>query len=154
MTLYECLRRCTGMCNESRVTCMKNYAWWPCQKYDVNYMIMHGNMTIWSVSYERNGGKLHGNISRNGYGNAMIGRYGGCFEEDIWSLFWGRYIVGVWYRRKLRGTREASNGGRVRVRIIHGLNISQKNSYTYCNNLWVIKTKQSTHAPRGEVGRS
>ena len=31
----------------------------------------------------RNGGKLHGNISPNGYGNAMIGRYGGCFEEDI-----------------------------------------------------------------------
>ena len=26
--------------------------------------------------------KLHGNISRNGYGNAMICRYGGCFEED------------------------------------------------------------------------
>src|SRR3954462_15215283 len=22
MTLYECLRRCTGICNESRVTCM------------------------------------------------------------------------------------------------------------------------------------
>ena len=22
-------------------------------------------------------------ISRNGYGNAIIGRYGGCFEEDI-----------------------------------------------------------------------
>ena len=32
---------------------------------------------------ERNGGKLHGNISRNGYGNAIIGRYGHCFEEDI-----------------------------------------------------------------------
>ena len=30
-----------------------------------------------------NGGMLHGNISWNGYGNAMIGRYGGCFEEDI-----------------------------------------------------------------------
>src|SRR4051812_31788235 len=30
-----------------------------------------------------NDGKLHGNISRNGYGNAIIGRYGGCFEEDI-----------------------------------------------------------------------
>ena len=30
-----------------------------------------------------NGGKLHGNISRNGYGNAIIGRYGGCFEEGI-----------------------------------------------------------------------
>ena len=32
---------------------------------------------------EQNGGKLHGNISRNGYGNDIIGRYGGCFEEDI-----------------------------------------------------------------------
>ena len=30
------------------------------------------------------------------------------------------------HRRKLRGTREASNGGRVRVRIIHRLNISHK----------------------------
>ena len=35
-------------------------------------------------------------------------------------------MVGLWYRRKLRGTREASNGGRVRVRIIHGLNVSHK----------------------------
>ena len=78
------------------------------------------------MSYEQNGGKLHGNISRNGYVNAMIGRYGGCFEEGIWWLFLGRYIVGVWYWRKLRRTREASNGGRVRVRIIHGLNISHK----------------------------
>ena len=32
---------------------------------------------------KRNSGKLHGNISQNAYGNAMIGRYGGCFEEDI-----------------------------------------------------------------------
>ena len=23
-------------------------------------------------------------LSRNGYGNAIIGRYGGCFEEGIW----------------------------------------------------------------------
>ena len=52
------------------------------------------------MSYERNGGELHGNISRNGYGNAMIGRYGGCFEEDIWWVY---------------GTGE-----------IHGLNISHK----------------------------
>ena len=35
-------------------------------------------------------------------------------------------MVGVIYRRKVRGIREASNGGRVRVRIIHGLNISHK----------------------------
>ena len=62
--------------------------------------------------------KLHGNISRNGYGNAIIGRYGGCFEEG--------YMVGLMHQRKLHGTRVASNGGRVRVRIIHGLNISHK----------------------------
>ena len=31
---------------------------------------------------KRNGGKLHGNISQNGYGNAIIGRYGGCFEVN------------------------------------------------------------------------
>ena len=46
MTLYECLRRCTRICNESRVTCMKNYAWWLCHKNDVNYMIMQSNMTM------------------------------------------------------------------------------------------------------------
>ena len=36
---------------------------------------------------------------------------------------------------------EASNDGKVKVRIIHGLNISQKNSYTYCKNLEVIKNQ-------------
>ena len=35
-------------------------------------------------------------------------------------------MVGVRYRRKVRGIREASNGGRMRVCIIHGLNISHK----------------------------
>ena len=24
---------------------------------------------------------LHGNVSQKGYGNALIGRYGGCFDE-------------------------------------------------------------------------
>ena len=37
----------------------------------------------------------------------MIGRYGGCFEEGIW------WVYGT--DESLRGTREASNGGRVRV---------------------------------------
>ena len=36
---------------------------------------------------EQKGGKLHGNISRNGYGNPIIGRYGGCFEGDIWWVY-------------------------------------------------------------------
>ena len=65
---------------------MKNNAWWLCHKYDVNYMIMQWQYDKSNVCHnndERNGGKLHGNISRNGYRNAIIGRYGGCFEEDI-----------------------------------------------------------------------
>ena len=35
-------------------------------------------------------------------------------------------MVGLRYQQKLRDTREASNDGRMRVRIIHGLNISHK----------------------------
>ena len=30
---------------------------------------------------KRNGGKLHGNISRNGYGNTIIGRYGAVLRK-------------------------------------------------------------------------
>jgi len=30
---------------------------------------------------KQNDGKLHGNISQNGYENTIIDRYGGCFEE-------------------------------------------------------------------------
>ena len=66
----------------------KKYEWWLCHKYDVNYMIMQSNMKMMErVIIKRNGGKLHGNISRNGYGNAIIGRYGGCFEEGIWWVY-------------------------------------------------------------------
>ena len=36
-------------------------------------------------SYSRIGGVT--NISLNGYGNAIIGRYGGCFEEGIWWVY-------------------------------------------------------------------
>ena len=62
-------------------------------------------------------------------------------------------MLGLWYRRRLRGTREASNGGRVRVRIIRGLNISHK-ELTYLlqksiSYLLVIETKYYAHAPRG-----
>ena len=36
---------------------------------------------------KRNGGKLHGNISWSGYGNAIIVWYGGCFVEGIWWVY-------------------------------------------------------------------
>ena len=37
--------------------------------------------------YKLDGGKLYGNISRNGYGNAIIARYGGCFVEGMWWVY-------------------------------------------------------------------
>ena len=36
---------------------------------------------------KQNGGKLHGNISQNGYGNAIIVRYGGYFDKGIWWVY-------------------------------------------------------------------
>ena len=59
----------------------KNYEWWPCHKYDVNYMIMQSNMTMMERVIINGTVESCGNISRNGYGNAIIGRYGVCFEE-------------------------------------------------------------------------
>ena len=55
-----------------------------CQLYD------HAKQydMIYAIKTERR--KLHGNISQNGYGNAIIGRYGGCFKEDIRSLMCDR----------------------------------------------------------------
>ena len=67
---------------------------------------------------KRNGGKLHGNISRNDYGNAMIGRYGGCFEEGIWWVYDTGEKCAVLERLAMVEGRK--------VRIIHGLNISHK----------------------------
>ena len=59
-------------------------------------------------------------------------------------------MVGVWYRRRLRGTREASNGGRERVRIIHGLNISHKELiYLLQKSTSHQKPKNYAHAPSG-----
>ena len=60
------------------------YERWLCHKYDTDYMFMQSNMTMMErVIIKWNGGKLHGNISQNGYGNAIIGRYGAYFEEGI-----------------------------------------------------------------------
>src|SRR3954466_7282931 len=36
---------------------------------------------------------LHDNVCQKGYGNALIGRYGGCFEEDIMRLMMTERIM-------------------------------------------------------------
>ena len=49
----------------------------------------------------------------------------------------------------MHGTEEASNDGRVSVRIIHGLTLVIKNSYTYCKNLLALEAKYYYACPRG-----
>ena len=44
-----------GWCNESRVTCMKNNAWWIFHKYDVNYMIMQWQYDKSNVCHDDGG---------------------------------------------------------------------------------------------------
>ena len=53
--------------------------------------------------------------------------------------------VGFMHWRKLRGTREASKGGRVRVCIIHGLNISHK-ELTYLLQKSISNQNKVLHA--------
>ena len=49
----------------------------------------------------------------------------------------------------MHDTEEASNDGKVKVRIIHGLTLVIKNSYTYCKILLGLEQSTTTHAPRG-----
>ena len=41
----------------------------------------------------------------------------------------------------MHGTEEASNDGKVKVHIIHGLTLVIKNSYTYCTILLALEAK-------------
>ena len=76
------------------------------------------HLYYFEILLEQNGGKLHGNISRNGYGNALIGRYGGCIEEGIWWVYDTGKKCAVLERLAMVEERK--------VCIIHGLNISHK----------------------------
>ena len=90
MTLYECLQRYTG------ITMNQEWHVWKIMNggFATNTMSTTWSCKAiwqwWTCHDKRNGGKLHGNISRNGYGNAIIGRYGGCFEEDTRRLMCDR----------------------------------------------------------------
>ena len=125
----------------------KNYERWLCQKYDVNYMIMQGNMTMMMCVIKRERWKLHGNLSRNGYGNAIIGRYACCFGEDIRRPMCDRvyHITGFGCTSEVCTTSQGEKGQcavpkrlancrKVSVCIIHGLTLVIKNSHTYCKS--------------------
>ena len=56
--------------------------------------------------------KLHDNISQNGYGNAIVGMYGGCFEEDIRRLMCDRayHATGFGCTSEVRTDPRGENG--------------------------------------------
>ena len=86
----------------------------------------------------------------------MIGRYGGCFEEDIRRLMWDRAYHGVGEVC----TNSRGEGGQCTVpkrlammegcECVHSMDSTLviKNSHTYCKNILVIETKYYAHAPR------
>ena len=49
--------------------------------------IMQSNVTMMERVIINRMVEVAWNISRNGYGNAIIGRYGGCFEEGMWWVY-------------------------------------------------------------------
>ncbi|KAE8778109.1 hypothetical protein D1007_49091 [Hordeum vulgare] len=60
-------------------------AWRMTLKHLPSYLtIMQWQYESGGISHEMERWELHGNISWNGYENAIVGRYGGCFEEGIW----------------------------------------------------------------------
>ena len=84
----------------------------------------------------------------------MIGRYGGCFEEDIRRLMCDRayHITGFGCTGEVCTNSQGEKGqcavpqrlencGRLRVRLIHGLTLVIKNSYTYCKSLLALEAK-------------
>ena len=86
---------------------------------------------------------LHGNVTRKGYGNALIGRYGGCFEERYKEVYDDRayHANGLDVPAKvdtnsrsekkvMHGTGETSKYGKVEVSTFNTY-ISLKNSCTY-----------------------
>jgi len=49
----------------------------------------------------------------------------------------------------MHGTEEASNDGKVKVCIIHGLALVINNSYTYCKSLLALEAKYYYACPKG-----
>ena len=92
--------------------------------------------------------KLHDNISRNIYENAMIGTYGGCFEEDVWAYVQEnkrKFSHGFGCTSKVCTTHNVSrrqcttpkrlanmDGGSAKNR---SLTLVKKNSQAYCKQL-------------------
>src|ERR1041385_9051360 len=107
---------------------------------------------------------LHGNISRKGYGNALIGRYGGCFEERYKEVYDDRayHAKGLDVpakvdansrseKKAMHGTGEASKvweGGSVNFQYLH---YSEELMHLLSVTLNLIRRFTKRQVPQGGV---
>src|SRR4051812_28008167 len=71
-----CLCQCSRICNDTS-TSFRNYKGMSRLACSSSIKQKH----VWHEDRVMRRWMLHGNVSQKGYGNALIVRYGGCFEE-------------------------------------------------------------------------
>ena len=65
---------------------------------------------------------LHGNISRKAYGNALIDRYGGCFEEGYKEI----YVDRAYHSKGLDVPAKVDSNSRSEKEAMHGTGEARK----------------------------
>src|SRR3954465_12917858 len=84
---------------------------------------------------------LHGNISRKGYGNALIGRYCGCFEERYKEVYNDR----AYHAKGLDAPAKVDANSRSEKRSMHGTEEASKYEEGKCH-LSILTLVRRTHA--------
>ena len=69
---------------------------------------------------------LHGNVSQKGYGNALIGRYGGCFEEGYKGVYKGVYDDRAYHAKGLDAPAKVEDNSRSEKKAMHGTGKASK----------------------------
>ena len=85
MNLYECLWQFTRMCNHASVISI-NDEWWLSHKYYVIYMFTQNEYDNECVCHKNGTVEVPWQYISKWLWNAIIGRYGGYFKEDIRRL--------------------------------------------------------------------
>ena len=85
---------------------------------------------------------LHGNVSQKGYGNALIGRYGGCFEERYKEV----YDEKVYDAKGLDVPTKVDANSRSEKKAMHGTGEASKIWGRWKCQLSILRLVRRTHA--------
>src|SRR3954463_6772659 len=85
---------------------------------------------------------LHGNISRKGYGNALIGRFGGCFEEGYKGVYGDR----AYHAKDLDVLAKVDAKSRSEKEAMHGIGEARKIWVGGSVNFRILTLVRRTHA--------